>query len=161
VHEQGQRISRRELRIGRARLERLDDLDVALGEFGAKIDKLVAVEIVLERERLERALFDRAALFGLVEKGANREFKNVAQLSSLPSVSGPSRKAPAPLESLDAAAALRRSRCPRVGGVAVRAHVDDELAPGRAGGEGASARGAADRRERELGMDCLQEIPPS
>jgi hypothetical protein len=86
VHEQGQRISRRELRIGRARLERLDDLDVALGELGAKIDKLVAVEIVLERERLERALFDRAALFGLVEKGANREFKNVAQLSSLPSV---------------------------------------------------------------------------
>jgi hypothetical protein len=86
VHESGQRIRRRKLRRrpGGGRLKRLDDLNVALDEFGAKLSELVIVEIVLDGERLERACFDQAALLGFVEERTYRYLKNVAQFSSLP-----------------------------------------------------------------------------
>jgi len=42
---------------------------------------------VLDRERLERALVDRAALLGLAEECLNRLFEDGAQLSLLPAAS--------------------------------------------------------------------------
>src|SRR6266508_2398054 len=65
---------------------------------------------------------------------------------------------PAPLESLDAAAASGRPLDARVCGVTARADFDDDLAPVRAGREGSAARAAADGCERELRVDLLHGL---
>ena len=44
-----------------------DDLDTALLELGPQCHDIVFIEVVLERERLESALFDRPPLLDLVE----------------------------------------------------------------------------------------------
>jgi hypothetical protein len=48
------------------------NLDVARLELRAQLGELVLLELVLERERLECALVDRAALLGLVEECSDR-----------------------------------------------------------------------------------------
>jgi hypothetical protein len=149
VHEQGQRVCRRKLAgvPNGVELERLDDLDVARVQLLAKLGELFVLEIVLERERLERALFDCSALLGFVEKGANRYFKNVAQFSLTSFLAlGTSCESSAPLEPLGAATASRCPLAPGIGRVTVGAHVDDDLAPRRAGRESVAARRAADGR---------------
>ena len=76
--------------------------------------------------------------------------------ASLPSVSLSTSGCATALEALDAAAALGPALCAGVGGMTVRAHVDDNLVPRRARDEAPPARGAADSRERELRMDVRQ-----
>jgi hypothetical protein len=60
--------------LGRGRHE----VDLARLELGAERRDLVLVEVVLEGERLEGLLLDRAALLGLVEKLTN-EFGRAGQ----------------------------------------------------------------------------------
>ncbi len=52
------------------------DFDLARLELGAGRGEVVLVEVVLERERLESALVDAAALLGFVEERLNRCFQN-------------------------------------------------------------------------------------
>jgi hypothetical protein len=54
-------------------------VDLAGLELGAQSGELLVLEVVLDRECLERALLDRAALFGLGEESLNRLFENGAQ----------------------------------------------------------------------------------
>jgi hypothetical protein len=61
-----------------------DDLDVARLELSAQRRELLVLEVVLDRERLECALLDRAALLSLFEQGLERYFGDRAQFSSLP-----------------------------------------------------------------------------
>src|SRR5829696_2138053 len=73
VHEHRQRVRRHELsrrRVDRLRLRsrRALDLDLARLELGADRGDLLVVEIVLERQRLERLLGDRAALLGVLDE---------------------------------------------------------------------------------------------
>src|SRR5206468_11506518 len=66
------------------------------------------------------------------------------------------------LEALDPAAARDWAFCSGVGRMAVRAGVDDQLAPSRAGRERVAARCAADGSEHQLRMNLLQKnSPPS
>src|SRR5207244_9806180 len=62
----------------------------------------------------------------------------------------------APLEPLDSAAALHAALGARVGGVAIGAHVDDDLVARRPRDEAPPTRSAADGRERALRLDVLQ-----
>jgi hypothetical protein len=72
------------LRAGRG--DRREDLDLTRFELGAQGRKLVVFELVLERERLESALLDRALLLRLFEDGLDRCFVfDRAQFRSLPS----------------------------------------------------------------------------
>jgi hypothetical protein len=141
------------------------DLDSPRVQLGAKLDELVLVEIVLQRERLELLLSRRTPLLRLLEEGTERCFENAGQLSSLLSIRwlpprAPGCGAPA-LEPLDAAAGLDRPLDARVGGMAIRADVDDDLAPRRAGREGVPARRAAHVRPHQLRMNLLQgQSPP-
>jgi hypothetical protein len=74
----GDRLLRLRLRVGL-------DLDVAGLELGADLGELLLVEVMLESERLEGTLLDRAALLRLVEELRDNKFKSVAQFVSLPS----------------------------------------------------------------------------
>jgi len=76
--------------------------------------------------------------------------------SSLPSLSLSAGSRATALEALDPAAALDPALGAGVGGVAIGAHVDDDLVPRRARDEAPPARGAADSRERELRVVVLQ-----
>ena len=76
--------------------------------------------------------------------------------SLLSSCLGSSCELAAPLEALDTAAAPRCALDPDVGGVAVGADVDNDLAPRRTRRESVPTRCAADGRRREPGMDMLQ-----
>ena len=73
------------LRAGRG--DRREDLDLARLELCAQSRKLVVFELVLEGERLEGALLDRALLLRLLEDGLDWCFEfDGAQFRSLPSV---------------------------------------------------------------------------
>jgi len=73
------------LRAGRG--DRREDLDLARLELGAQGRELVVFELVLDGERLEGALLDRALLLRLLEDGLDRCFEfDGAQFRSLPSV---------------------------------------------------------------------------
>jgi hypothetical protein len=56
------------------------ELDSASLELGPQCADLVLVEVVLERERLERRLVERAEILGVVEEGPGIDFQQVAQL---------------------------------------------------------------------------------
>ena len=73
------------LRAGRG--DRREDLDLARLELCAQSRKLVVFELVLEGERLEGALLDRALLLRLLEDGLDRCFIfDRGQFCSLPSL---------------------------------------------------------------------------
>jgi hypothetical protein len=132
--------------LGRRAVGR-DDLDVARVELCAQRGDVLLLEVVLGRQRVQRVGVDRAALLGLFEESAERCIKNGAQLSSLLRRLGAARAAGCgapPLEPLDPVAAAREAGDAGVSGVALRAHIDDQLAPGGAGLERRAARGAAD-----------------
>jgi hypothetical protein len=75
--------------LGLRRRDRGEDLDLARLELGTYGGKLLVVEVVLERERLEDAFLQRAALLRLVEGGLDRCIKRGrAQFVSHPSVVG-------------------------------------------------------------------------
>jgi hypothetical protein len=86
VHEQGKRVGRADRLAGLQSLSRdgRDDLDLARLELRAQGRDLLVLEVVLERERLERALLDRAALLRVLEQGLERYFDDRAQFSSHP-----------------------------------------------------------------------------
>jgi hypothetical protein len=78
--------------LGPGRGDRREDLDLARLELGAQRGKLVVLELVLERERLEDRLLDLAVLFRLLEDGLDRCFEfDRAQFRSLPSCVDTSR----------------------------------------------------------------------
>jgi hypothetical protein len=138
------------------------DLDVTRLELGPKLDEVFVVEVVLERERLEGGFVDRAVVLGVVEELVNRCFENGVQVLLLPSSRSAASGAATALEALDPAAARDLAFRSGVRGVAVRAGVDDQLAPSRAGRECVAARCAADGCEHQLGMNLLQKnSPPS
>jgi hypothetical protein len=94
VHQQRQRVRGARDRVllllpvlgWAGRGDRREDLDLARLELGAQGRELVFFELVLERERLEGALLDRALLLRLLEDGLNRCFVfDGAQFRSLPS----------------------------------------------------------------------------
>ena len=61
-----------------------DEIDGARVKFGAQRGQLVVVQLVVDCERLQRGLVDRAALLGIVEEGLDRGRKSrSAQLRSL------------------------------------------------------------------------------
>src|SRR6266540_1822556 len=153
AHEQSQPVRRAGwlVRLGGLRARRREDVDLAALELRPQRGELVLFEVVLGRERLERALLDRAALLRVAEERLDWLFKNGRQRSSLSS-----GQLPAPLEPLDAAAAEGSALEAGVGRMTVRAGVDNQLAPPGAGGKGIAACGAADGRERELRMNLLQ-----
>jgi hypothetical protein len=71
-----------------------DEIDGARVKLGAQRGQLVVVELVLDCERLQRGLVDRAALLGVVEEGLDRGRKSrSAQLRSLLLVRGLGRAA--------------------------------------------------------------------
>jgi hypothetical protein len=158
VHEQGQRVAGDEPGIGvEVEGQRGLDLDLARLELGPDLGELVLVQLVLEGERLDRGLVDRAALLGVLDELVDGCFENggVQVFLSLRDFSAAGGRT-APLEPLDSAAALHAALGARVGGVTVGAHVDHDLVARRPRDEASSARGAADCRERALRMDVLQ-----
>jgi hypothetical protein len=61
-----------------------NEVDGARVELGAQRGQLFVVELVLDCERLQRGLVNRAALLGVVEEGLDRGSKSrSAQLRSL------------------------------------------------------------------------------
>ncbi|TML52068.1 MAG: hypothetical protein E6G15_11575 [Actinobacteria bacterium] len=67
--------------------DRREDLDLARLELGAQGRELVVFELVLDGERLEGALLDRALLLRLFEDGLDRCFIfDRGQFCSLPSL---------------------------------------------------------------------------
>jgi hypothetical protein len=91
-------------------------------------------------------------LLGLGQERLDWVFKNRGQFFSLPSV----YELPSPLEPLDAIAGSAGTLHPRVGGMAVRADVGDDLATRRTGRERIAARRTADRRQDKLRLKLLQ-----
>jgi hypothetical protein len=90
VHEQGQRVGRAGGRpgfvddfLGRSRSE---DLDLEGIELSAKRCDPVFIEVVLNRERLDRGLVDLSTLLGFVQERLKRCFKQGAQFGSTPYV---------------------------------------------------------------------------
>jgi len=89
VHQQRQRVGRAGQRrpLGPRGLDRREQLDVASLELGVDGGKLLLVEVVLERERLEDALLEGAALLRFVQNGLDWcLMQGRAQFRSLPSV---------------------------------------------------------------------------
>jgi hypothetical protein len=59
------------------------DLDAALLELGAETQKLLVLELVLMRVRLENLLVEGTELLRLVDEGTGIEFSKLGQFSSL------------------------------------------------------------------------------
>jgi hypothetical protein len=80
MHEQGQRVGRERYLV---HLDMRPDgrgyVHLAGLELGAQSGELLVLEVVLGRERLERALLDRPTLIGLGEESLDRLFENCAQ----------------------------------------------------------------------------------
>jgi hypothetical protein len=91
VHEQGQRVCRAGGRPGLVDDlldgSRGEDLDLARIKLSAKRPEVVLLEVVLDRERLDRGLVDLSALLGFIEERLKRCFKQGAQFGSTPYVS--------------------------------------------------------------------------
>jgi hypothetical protein len=90
IHEQGQRVGRAGGRPGLVDDflggSRGEDLDLARIELSAERSDLVFIEVVLDRERLDRGLVDLSALLGFVQERLKRCFKQGAQFGSTPYV---------------------------------------------------------------------------
>jgi hypothetical protein len=69
--------------VNRRVLGRGHDLDTALLELGAEPQKLLVLELVLMRVRLENLLVEGAELLRLVDEGTGIEFSKLGQFSSL------------------------------------------------------------------------------
>jgi hypothetical protein len=64
--------------------DRGHDVDLARVELRAERGQLVVIEVVVDRERLQRRLVDRAAILRVVEEGLDRGRKSRgAQVRSL------------------------------------------------------------------------------
>jgi len=136
----------------------LDELDLEAGQIDDIYHALeeLHVEVVLARQRLECSLGHEAVLFGPLEELG--QFNS--QLVSLLSLGSRAGGAGAPpLEAIDTAAGLDGALHTRVGRVAVRAHVDRDLAACRAGREGVAARCAAHARKYTLWMNRQVSSP--
>ena len=79
VHEQGQCV-RRVGSLMRLGARGREDVDLARLELSAQRDELLLVEVVLGRERLERALLERAALFCGGQEGLDWLFDDRGQV---------------------------------------------------------------------------------
>jgi hypothetical protein len=60
-----------------------DQLDAALLELGPEVRKLLLVQLVLVRIRLEDLLLELSELIGLVDEGTGFQFSKLGQFSSL------------------------------------------------------------------------------
>jgi hypothetical protein len=60
-----------------------DQLDAALLELGPEVRKLLLVQLVLVRIRLEDLLLELSELLGLVDEGTGFQFSKLGQFSSL------------------------------------------------------------------------------
>jgi hypothetical protein len=119
-----------DLHLARLRLLRAllgDDFDPANLELGTQSRELVLVEVVLDRQRVQRCRVDDTVVLGVLEEGGQVDVRDGVYLRSSSVCLG---EGAAALEAVDAASLRHGALDAGVCGMAVRAGVDHQFGSG-------------------------------